>query len=59
VAGLAGLEGKLATMRRVANVVQLAGAAVFTVAGFTINETVGLLCASVALVACGYVMERS
>lgn len=46
-------------MRRVANIVQLAGAAVFAAAGFTINETVGLIFTAAALVATGYVMERS
>jgi hypothetical protein len=46
-------------MRRVANIIQLAGAAAFALAGFTINETVGLVSTAVALVATGYVMERS
>ena len=46
-------------MRRVAEILQAAGAAVFTGAGFTINVTVGLYGAAVALIVTGVVVERS
>lgn len=45
--------------QRVADALQLAGAAVFVAAGSTISLTVGLYSAVVALVAAGVVVERS
>lgn len=45
--------------QRLADVVQLVAAATFSLAGFTVNVTVGLVMTSVALVAAGVVMERS
>lgn len=46
-------------MRRTANILQLAGATAFAAAGFTINTTTGLVATAIALVATGYVVERS
>jgi hypothetical protein len=45
--------------QRVADIVQLAAAPVFALAGFTVNVTVGLVATSVALVVVGVVVERS
>jgi hypothetical protein len=45
--------------QRVADIVQLAAAPVFAVAGFTVNTTVGLVATSIALVVVGVTLERS
>lgn len=45
--------------QRVADVLQVVGAALFVVAGSTINATVGWYSAMVALVVAGVVVERS
>jgi hypothetical protein len=45
--------------QRLADAVQLVAAATFSLAGFTVNVTAGLVATSIALAVAGVVVERS